>query len=91
MPVAPPLPGWKAFETQLAEVRARGMSRSEGEIVPGIHAMSAPVFDHTGTIVLALIAIGPAGSFSTAWNGDVAKALKGCADEVSQQLGAAGR
>ncbi|RZI92842.1 MAG: IclR family transcriptional regulator [Variovorax sp.] len=87
MPTPPPLPGWKDFEAQLAEVRAHGLSRSEGEIVPGIHAMSAPVFDHTGAIVLALIAIGPAGSFSTAWDGDIARALKGCADEVSGQLG----
>ncbi|AMM24917.1 IclR family transcriptional regulator [Variovorax sp. PAMC 28711] len=87
MPDAPPLPSWKAFEAQLAEVRAHGLSRSEGEIIPGIHAMSAPVFDHTGAIVLALIAIGPAGIFSTAWHGEIAKALKGCANAVSQQLG----
>ena len=60
MPPPPPLPDWKAFEAQLHEVRAHGISRSEGEIVPGVSAMSAPVFDHTGAIVLALTAIGPA-------------------------------
>ena len=60
MPPAQPLPSWKDFEAQLHEVRAHGLSRSEGEILPGVSAMSAPVFDHTGAIVLAITAIGPA-------------------------------
>jgi len=81
--------GWKEFEAKLADVRAHGVSRSEGEIVPGVNAMSAPVFDHTGAIVLALTAIGPAGTFSTAWDGSIARALKEEAQAVSQRLGAA--
>lgn len=89
MPPVQPLPGWKAFEAQLHEVRAHGLSRSEGEILPGISAMSAPAFDHTGAIVLALTAIGPAAIFDTRWDGEVAVALKACADQVSQRLGAA--
>ncbi len=89
MPPAPPLPDWKTFEAQLHEVRAHGISRSEGEIVPGVSAMSAPVFDHTGAIALALTAIGPAGIFDSKWNGATARALKLCAGEVSQRLGSA--
>ena len=85
---APPLPDWKAFEAQLREVRTHGISRSEGEIVPGVNAMSAPVFDHSGAIALAITAIGPAGIFATAWDGAIARALKACAGEVSQRLGA---
>lgn len=88
MPPPPPLPDWKAFEAQLHEVRERGISRSEGEIVPGVSAMSAPVFDHTGAIALAITAIGPAGVFDAKWDGPVARALKQCAGEVSQRLGA---
>lgn len=82
------LVGWKEFEAQLTDVRAHGVSRSEGEIVPGVNAMSAPVFDHTGAIVLAITAIGPAGTFGTTWNGDIARALKEGAHSVSQRLGA---
>lgn len=89
MPPVQPLPSWKAFEAQLHEVRAHGLSRSEGEILPGINAMSAPAFDHTGAIVLAVTAIGPAATFDTQWDGEVALALKACADQVSQRLGAA--
>ena len=89
MPPAQPLPGWPAFEAQLHEVRAHGLSRSEGEILPGISAMSAPVFDSTGAIVLAVTAIGPAAIFDTRWDGEVAQALLACAGQVSQRLGAA--
>jgi len=89
MPPVQPLPAWPAFEAQLHEVRAHGLSRSEGEILPGISAMSAPVFDSTGAIVLAVTAIGPAAIFDTRWDGEIAVALKACADQVSQRLGAA--
>ncbi len=82
-----PLPSWKAFEAQLQEVRAHGLSRSEGEILPGVNAMSAPVFDHTGAIVLALTAIGPAAIFDTAWDSALATTMKAAADRVSQRLG----
>ena len=88
MPPVQPLPSWKDFEAQLHEVRARGLSRSEGEILPGVSAMSAPAFDHTGAIVLAVTAIGPAATFDTRWDGEIALALKACADQVSQRLGA---
>ena len=81
-------PPWKEFDSLLREVRSRGISRSEGEIVPGVSAMAAPVFDHTGRIVLAVTAIGPAGIFDTAWDGASATALKACGDAVSQRLGA---
>ncbi|MEP6719893.1 MAG: IclR family transcriptional regulator [Variovorax sp.] len=84
-------PSWKDFEVLLREVRAHGISRSEGEIVPGVSAMAAPVFDHTGRIVLAIAAIGPAGIFDTAWDGALAEALRACGDAVSQRLGAARR
>lgn len=87
MPETSPLPSWRAFETELDEVRRHGASRSEGEIVPGVSAMSAPVFDHTGRIVLGITAIGAAGVFDSSWDGPLSQALKACAAEVSQRLG----
>jgi DNA-binding IclR family transcriptional regulator len=87
MPPALPLPTWKAFEQQLAEVRAHGLSRSVGEVLPGVNAMAAPVFDHTGAIALSITAIGPAGIFDTRWDGALARALRACAAEASQRLG----
>jgi DNA-binding IclR family transcriptional regulator len=88
MPPERPLPSWGAFERQLEEVRAHGISRSEGEVIEGVSAMAAPVFDHTGAIVLSVTAIGPAAIFDTAWDGEIARALKACAGTVSERLGA---
>ncbi len=88
MPPAVPLPTWKAFDAQLAEVRAHGVSRSVGEVVPGINAMAAPVFDHTGAMVLAITAIGPAAVFDTRWASPLAQALKAAAAQASLRLGA---
>jgi len=87
MPQRTAPPAWADFEPQLAKVRAHGLSRSEGEIVPGVNAMSAPVFDHTGAIVLAITAIGPAGIFDTRWDSPTALAIKACAEAASQRLG----
>ncbi len=92
MPPPRALPSWKEFESQLASVRdsvrQHGLSRSEGEVVHGINAMAAPVFDHTGAMVLCITAIGPAGTFDTAPKGLLAQSLKACAAQVSQRLGA---
>lgn len=88
MPPQPLLPSWSEFERQLQEVRVHGISRSEGEVIEGVSAMAAPVFDHTGTIVLSVTAIGPAAIFDTAWDGEIARALKACAGTVSERLGA---
>ncbi|VWX59852.1 Transcriptional regulator, IclR family [Burkholderiales bacterium 8X] len=87
-PPLQPLPDWKSFEALLVDVRKHRLSRSEGEILPGVNAMSAPVFDHTGSIVLALTAIGPAAIFDTGWEGPIARALARGADRISEQLGA---
>jgi len=88
MPPAAPVPSWKDFEKQLAEVRAHGLSRSVGEVLPGVNAMAAPVFDHTGALVLSVTAIGPAAVFDTRWDGALAHELRACAGQASQRLGA---
>ena len=88
MPPAAPLSSWRAFEQQLRQVRAQGLSRSVGEVVPGVNAMAAPVFDHSGGIVLCVVAIGPAAMFDTDWDATLAQSLRECAHQISQRLGA---
>jgi len=88
MPPPARLPAWRTFALQLAQVRAQGLSRSVGEVVPGINAMAAPVFDHLGAITLSITAIGPAAVFDTAWDGAIARELRACANQVSLRLGA---
>lgn len=81
------LPAWSEFSAQLEEIRRHGLSRSEGAVVAGVNAMSAPVYNHRGQLVLALTAIGPAAAFDARWSGDVAKGLLAAAAQVTQRLG----
>lgn len=87
MPTPAQVPSWKEFSEELKTVRAHGISRSEGEIVPGISAMAAPVFDAAGQLRLALIAIGAAGIFDARHDGAVALGVSGCAELISRRLG----
>lgn len=75
------------LDTVLADVRVHGMARALGNPLPGVDALSVPVFDNTGAIVLALTALGPAGLFDAAWDGAIAKPLQACAQEISRKLG----
>lgn len=75
-------------DAALAIVREHGMAQAVGQPIPGINALSAPVFDHSGQIELAITALGPAGTFDPAWDGTIALALRACAVDVSRRLGA---
>jgi DNA-binding IclR family transcriptional regulator len=63
------------------------MARVQGEPIPGINAICAPVFEHTGAIRLGITAIGPAGSFDANWSGVIAKKTNACAKAISLRLG----
>lgn len=87
--VPPPraVPPWREFERELGEVRAHGLARSDGETLPGVNAIAAPVFDHDARIVLAVTAIGPASIFDLAWDGAIACEVRACAARISRRLG----
>jgi DNA-binding IclR family transcriptional regulator len=78
---------WARFERELDEVRRHGLGRAEGAVVAGVSAMSAPVFDHRGAMVLAITAIGPSAAFDVRWSGGIAAALRDTATSVSARLG----
>jgi DNA-binding IclR family transcriptional regulator len=71
-----------------AEARRHGIARVKGQLLPGIHALAAPVFDHRGTMVLALTALGHGGQFDADWSGAPAARLKAAAGTLSRRLGA---
>lgn len=83
----PVLPDWAEFDERLDEVRRHGVARSEGSVVTGVSAMSAPVYDHRAHMVLALTAIGPSAAFDARWNGLVAQGLRETAERISARLG----
>jgi hypothetical protein len=50
-----------------------------GNPTPGVNAFSAPVFDYSGNIVLAITLMGSSGIFDSSWTGAQAQAIKVCA------------
>jgi DNA-binding IclR family transcriptional regulator len=71
----------------LTEVRAHGLARAVGDPLPGVNAFAAPVFDHTGAVMLVITAMGPSGTFRADWDSPIAKALRDCATGISRRLG----
>lgn len=84
--IAHPL-GEEVVAEMIREVRERGMSRGINHPTPGIASFSAPVFDYSGNIALAVTISGPTGTFDTDWDGAVAKALRACTSAISKRLG----
>jgi DNA-binding IclR family transcriptional regulator len=75
------------YPKRLAETRAHGLSRVEGDLLRGVASVAAPVFGHTGGIVAVIAALGPQGAFDVAWDGAYAKAVKQAAARLSARLG----
>lgn len=76
-----------AFDRELERVRADGIACIDGVALPGISAVSVPVFDARGQLVLSLTAIGPSATFDAAADGAVAARLKPAAAQLSMRLG----
>ncbi len=80
-------PSWKATQKQLKEIRAHGMAQVVSEPLPGINALSAPVFDHDGHLALVITVLGPTALFDPSLDGENAAALRACCAELSHRLG----
>jgi DNA-binding IclR family transcriptional regulator len=77
----------KRFEHAMSETRRRGLARAVGNPIPGANALAAPMFEANGNIVLAMTAMGPAGTFDPAWEGEIANALRSSAETISSRFG----
>ena len=75
------------LEKNLAEVRERGYSMTQGEFEIGLNAMAAPVRGRDGKVVAAVSASGPDYRFSEERMRELAPILVGGADEISHRLG----
>lgn len=76
------------FEQALDRIRERRLSILTNGTVAGVTALSAPVFDGFGQMVLALTVIGPGATLDASAGGKAAKTLAACADDLSSRLGA---
>lgn len=82
-----PLADATAVEALAAEVRRHGLSRVEGDLLPGVAALGAPAFDHRGELVAVLTALGADTVFDASWDGPVAVPLREAAARLSRRLG----
>ncbi|NYT75434.1 IclR family transcriptional regulator [Alcaligenaceae bacterium] len=85
--ISPDRPDDAELHALAANVRRAGLAQALGNPLPGIDALSVPVFDHSGHIVLALTSLGPSSLFDASENGPLARALLACAADISAQLG----
>lgn len=79
------------FDGTLAEVREHGMARAIGAAPSPIHqvavnAFSAPIVDADGNMVMALSLTSSAERLSADWGGEVPKALRLAALEISKRI-----
>lgn len=72
---------------EMEQVREAGYATVENPPVPGITAYSAPVFDHTGQLLLAITIIGQDHFFAERGERDYIPALLAAARRLSTSLG----
>ena len=76
-----------AFDRAIDKVHADGIACIDGVALPGVSAISVPVFDAQGKLVLSLTAIGPSATFDSTPDGVVAAELRPVAAQLSRRLG----
>ncbi|WP_081771536.1 IclR family transcriptional regulator [Paraburkholderia nodosa] len=76
-----------AYLARLAAIRAEGVDTALDKPIPGISTVTAPVFDHTGSVCLVLAVMGPSGSLDIAREGAAAQLLVAAAERLSRRFG----
>ena len=75
------------YAKRLALVRSERMDTALGYPVPGIDTLAAPVFDHSGSLVLVLAVMGSTGSFDNDIHGPTAQMLRRATQRLSWRFG----
>ncbi|WP_240655419.1 IclR family transcriptional regulator [Paraburkholderia phosphatilytica] len=76
-----------AYGQRLAQIHADGLDAALDKPIPGISTLAAPVFDHTGSICLAIAVMGTTGSFDSEGEGAAAHALLAATRRLSKRFG----
>jgi DNA-binding IclR family transcriptional regulator len=71
----------------LEQTRRRGLAQVTGDLVPGVNAVAAPLFDHKERIVGVIGALGRSEELEVKYEGPIAAALLRAAAEISRRLG----
>jgi DNA-binding IclR family transcriptional regulator len=76
-------------EALLADTRRHGLASVQGDLVPGVNAIAAPLFDHKGRIAGVIGALGRTEELDVSYEGPIAVALLHTAAEISRRMGRA--
>lgn len=81
----------EAFEAELIDARARGLTRATNTTPSRIHnvsvnAFSVPVYGNDGQMAMALSITAPASRLSADWDGDVPRKLLSAAQALSKPI-----
>ncbi|TPI64851.1 hypothetical protein FJ420_27170 [Mesorhizobium sp. B3-1-3] len=79
--------GWKEVRELVSTIRENGISRSRSGLLSDYTAISAPIFDHTGTIIAAIMVMGLRGVLDGDLTGPNAAALQSLARAISSDAG----
>lgn len=79
--------GSARIEAMRTETRSMGLGRVDGDLLPRIASLSAPVFDRDGHLALAITVLGWSGDFDADPAGAVAKPLLRATAQLSHDLG----
>lgn len=76
-----------AYWEEVSGVASKGHAVTRDLPIPGVSAVAAPVFDHTGQMQLALTAIGPTSMIDLADDGPAVTGLLAFTRQLSRELG----
>jgi len=82
-----PLKDETAYAALCEQIRERGLHHVHGLLMPGVDALSAPVFNAVGQIAAVLTIVGPTSLFHADENGPAAQRLLAATRAVSWRMG----
>ena len=82
-----PLEKPEAYTRLCEQIRLRGLHFVHGLLMPGVDALSAPVFNATGKVAGVITVVGPTSLFHADENGPAAKRLLAASQAISWRMG----
>jgi DNA-binding IclR family transcriptional regulator len=77
----------QAYAAVCEQIRERGLHHVHGLLLPGVDALSAPVFNAVGNVAAVLTVVGPTSLFHADENGPAAQRLLAATRAVSWRMG----
>lgn len=75
------------YDTLFEQIRERGLHHIHGLLMPGVDALSAPVFNAVGKIAAVITVVGPTSIFHADEQGPAAQLLLATAKTISWRMG----